>query len=84
MLVVFTVDVDFSRGRQIFVLDRSDGSIDLISANSLGEPAAAVGESAAGLNEVGNISDDGRYVAFASNAYNLVGADTNTLCSYTP
>ncbi len=83
-LVVFTVDVDNGFGSQVFVLDRSDSSIELISTNNLGEPSAAIGRSSSGLNQAGNMSDDGRYVGFASNAYNLVGGDTNDFCSFTP
>ena len=84
MLVVFTVDVDNYAGLQLFVLDRANDTLELISTNSLGEPSAAIGRSSSGLNEAGNISDDGRYVGFRSNAYNLVGHDTNEFCSFTP
>lgn len=54
----------------IFVRDRIDGTTDRVSIGDSGEE----GDQAAGL---GDISLDGRYVAFASNATNLVANDTN-------
>jgi Tol biopolymer transport system component len=54
----------------IYVRDRQTGQTSLVSADSAGHP---------GIGWTGNpdISDDGRYVAFASDAVNLVSGDTN-------
>ena len=55
----------------VFVRDRVDGSIRLISVNATGT-AAAAGESVAPV-----ITPDGRWVAFESTAGDLVSGDTN-------
>src|SRR5438876_1533829 len=58
-------------GRHIYVKDRSTGAIERVSVDSHGNPA--VGFVAASPA----ISGDGRFVAFASSANNLVKKDTN-------
>src|SRR6266581_3440694 len=58
-------------GRHIYVKDRSTGAIERVSVDSHGNPA--VGFVAASPT----ISGDGRFVAFASSASNLVKKDTN-------
>jgi Tol biopolymer transport system component len=55
---------------QIFVLDREQGSFSCASADSTGKAGNWMSFEA-------SISDDGRYVAFASHASNLVPDDTN-------
>src|SRR6266571_5254602 len=58
-------------GRHIYVKDRSTGAIERVSVDSHGDPAQGfVAASPA-------ISGDGRFVAFASSASNLVKRDTN-------
>src|SRR6266516_597675 len=58
-------------GRHIYVKDRSTGAIERVSVDSHGDPAQGfVAASPA-------ISGDGRFVAFASSASNLVNGDTN-------
>jgi len=55
---------------QIFVKDLRRGNVALLSSNSAGNPG--------NQNSVGaSVSADGRYVAFLSNASNLVSGDTN-------
>ena len=54
----------------VFVLDRSDDSLVRASTNSFGGQAD-------GQSWSPSLSADGRYVAFASNATNLVAGDTN-------
>jgi Tol biopolymer transport system component len=55
-------------GNQVYVHDRQTGQATLISQNDLGNPA-----SAGSSNTSPTISGDGRFVAFVSNATNLVG-----------
>ncbi len=55
----------------VFVHDRQTGATIRVSVNSAGEQ----GDSGSGLP---SISADGRFVAFASEASNLVASDTNT------
>lgn len=54
----------------VFVRDRQTGTTELVSVGSAG----AQGN---GASSNPSISSDGRYVAFSSDATNLVGADTN-------
>ena len=56
--------------RDIFVRDRSSGTTELVSVSSAGEQAN-------GDSGDPSISADGRFVAFASGASNLVAGDTN-------
>ncbi|NCS83074.1 hypothetical protein GW746_01510, partial [Candidatus Saccharibacteria bacterium] len=66
------VRLDLSGGyTQIFIHDLQTGDTSLVSASSNGVPANA------GSN-MPVISADGRYVAFRSNASNLVTGDTNS------
>lgn len=63
---------DGNVGRDIFVRDRATGVTERVSVSSAGDEANSVSDDVA-------ISADGRYVAFSSNASNLVPADTNGL-----
>lgn len=54
----------------IFVHDRQSGHTTLVSVNSAGEQAD-------GFNSIPWISDDGRFVAFDSDATNLIADDPN-------
>ncbi len=64
------VSVRTYQGTDIFIHDRQTGTTEVVSVNSGG--GAANGASLAS-----SISADGRYIAFESDASNLVGADTN-------
>src|SRR6266496_306683 len=57
-------------GRQVYVEDRVTGGIERVSVSSAGEPAQ-------GFTTPPAISGDGRVVAFAAGASNLVPDDTN-------
>ena len=59
----------------VFVHDRQTGVTERVSVSSTGEQGNGWSENPA-------ISADGRYVAFWSNASNLVSGDTNNLCDY--
>jgi len=61
---------DVNSTYDVFVRDRLAGTTDLVSVNSLGEQANAD-------SFLPMVSDDGRYVTFASAAGNLVPDDTN-------
>ncbi|MCU1352328.1 MAG: domain protein beta Propeller [Acidimicrobiales bacterium] len=58
---------------QVYLRDRLNGSTHIVSVSTNGVPAAAPGVETAGPCDV---SDSGRYVAFASSAANLVPGDT--------
>jgi len=79
--VVFAYSLDDlvpgdSNGKSdVFVLDRDDGSIELISVNSNEVQPTGVD----GGSSNGTISNDGRYVAFESKSAELVLNDTNGL-----
>ncbi|MFZ6029544.1 MAG: carboxypeptidase regulatory-like domain-containing protein [Chloroflexota bacterium] len=62
--------VDDVFGEQIYFWDAQSGGVELASAN-------ANGEAGADASSLPVISGDGRYIAFASNAANLVPSDTN-------
>ena len=62
---------DINGATDIFVYDRLNQTTELIS---LGLDGAA----ANGMSEQASISDDGRYIAFLSDADNLVADDTNS------
>jgi Tol biopolymer transport system component len=64
------VDGDTNNTNNIFVYDRQDGTTDLVSINSSGIQANS-------WSGYPSISADGRYVAFESDATNLVDGDTN-------
>jgi len=68
------VSSDTGGWEQVFVHDRVDGTTELVSIDSSGIPGNGSSSSPA-------ISADGRYVAFASDASNLVQSDTN-VCGY--
>jgi Tol biopolymer transport system component len=55
---------------QVFLRDRQTGAIEIISVNPSGNPGNAGSTG-------GTISADGRYVAFVSNAFDLVPGDVN-------
>jgi len=57
-------------GGQVYVHDRQTGQTELVSVDSSGV-------SGNDWSVVGGISADGRYIAFESNATNLVAGDTN-------
>jgi Tol biopolymer transport system component len=61
---------DTNNSRDVFVRDRSNGTTELVSVDSSG----AQGD---GDSDGASISADGRCVAFASTATNLVSGDTN-------
>jgi Tol biopolymer transport system component len=61
---------DTNACRDVFVYDRATGAMERVSQSGAGEQGARYSESA-------SISADGRYVAFASAAENLVADDTN-------
>ncbi|WP_197455925.1 S8 family serine peptidase [Stieleria neptunia] len=61
---------DTNNRHDVFVFDRSTSTIERISTNDAGAQGDNTSNSAA-------ISADGQYVAFASNASNLVAGDTN-------
>ncbi|OHD27621.1 MAG: hypothetical protein A2064_00010 [Spirochaetes bacterium GWB1_66_5] len=64
------VDDDTNPVYDIFVYDRQNDSIERVSVDSAGAQADD-------FSEIPTISADGRYVAFRSNATNLVAGDTN-------
>lgn len=67
---------DDNRYRDVFVHDRATGVTELVSLSSKGRQAH--GQSGGiGVRGHATISDDGRYVAFISNAPDLVEDDTN-------
>lgn len=59
-----------SGGPHIYAWDRATDTFELINRNAIGEPGNAPAFSP-------SVSADGRYVAFGSNASNLVAGDTN-------
>jgi Tol biopolymer transport system component len=61
---------DPPRGGDVVVRDRSTGKLEVVSVSSTGAPADAI-------SSLPVISADGRYVAFASAASNLVPGDIN-------
>jgi Tol biopolymer transport system component len=67
----------YSNCPDVFVRDRSTGETTIVSVDSAGNHANGPSASPA-------ISADGRYVAFASSASNLVQGDTNTTCELSP
>ncbi|MEP6693741.1 MAG: PKD domain-containing protein [Chloroflexota bacterium] len=70
------VDGDTNSSLDVFLRDMNSGTTAMVSATQAGAPAntGAAVNNAAGKRE---ISDDGRYVVFASTATNLVDANTN-------
>jgi Tol biopolymer transport system component len=56
--------------QHIFVRDRQAGTTELVSMSTQGAQATQ-------LNDIGNMSADGRYVVFVSYASNLVSGDSN-------
>jgi Tol biopolymer transport system component len=56
--------------QQIFVRDRQEGKTELVSMSTQVAQATQ-------LNDIGNMSADGRYVVFVSYASNLVSGDSN-------
>jgi len=62
---------DINGSRDVFVYDRDTDEVERVSVNNLG----VQGDS---NSEEPSISSDGRYVAFYSNATNLVAGDTNS------
>jgi hypothetical protein len=70
------VDGDANATFDVFLRDMVAGTTSLVSASQTGQP----GDLSSGLNSAPGahlISDDGRYVAFTSNATNLVLTPTN-------
>lgn len=65
------VALDFNWLPDVFVHDRATGTTIRVSVDSAGGQGH-------GASQAPSISADGRYVAFASTADNLVGGDTNT------
>ena len=62
---------DTNHCRDVFVWTRATGAVERVSVAGDGSQAAA------GASDASSISADGRYVAFASTAPNLVAGDTN-------
>ncbi|MDA8117453.1 MAG: hypothetical protein M0000_08815 [Actinomycetota bacterium] len=60
-------------GQQVFVHDMQTGTNTVVSTDAAG----ALGDANSAVVGVPSISDDGRYVAFDSDATNLVAGDTN-------
>ncbi|HUG04982.1 MAG TPA: PKD domain-containing protein [Candidatus Limnocylindria bacterium] len=70
------VDGDTNGALDAFLRDMVSGTTAIVSASQTGEP----GNLSSGLNTAPGargVSDDGRYVAFTSNATNLVGTPNN-------
>lgn len=65
------VNGDTNGERDVFVFDRETGQTTRVSIDSIGNQGN-------GLSRIPSISGNGRYVAFHSNANNLVSGDTNT------
>lgn len=67
---------DFNSAADIYVRDRLSGLTQMVS---LGNPSTPTGQRVIPNSNSGrpSISDDGQFVAFASNATNLVTGDTN-------
>ena len=65
------VQNDFNGRRDVFVRDLQSGTTTLVSINHAGNGTAN------GTSQKPTISADGRYVAFESDANNLVASDTN-------
>lgn len=76
--VVFTTQANnldvgvATSGAQIVRKDRDSGELVLVSASAAGAPASG---SASGQARYPSVSADGRFVAFSSDASNLVGGD---------
>jgi len=70
--------VVFASDGKVYAKNLANGALTLVSANSAGTGANAGwgGSSDNGHHSFG-VSDDGRYVVFASSASNLVSGDTN-------
>jgi hypothetical protein len=64
------VDGDTNKAEDVFARDRQLGTTERVSVDSSGEQGD-------NNSYVPSVSGDGRYVAFVSNASNLVGDDTN-------
>jgi len=62
-----------ANGFELFVFDREDSSVERVSVTSAGA------QSFTGIPNGPSITDDGRYVAFHSDANDLVAGDTNTV-----
>ncbi len=77
--------VTFQSGRTDLVLGDTNGQIDVFLRDLLGKQTTRVsvdstgtqGNNNSGSASVFSISSDGRYIAFSSNATNLVAGDTN-------
>jgi Tol biopolymer transport system component len=65
------VSGDTNHSRDVFVWTRAGGAVERVSVAGDGSQATA------GASDASSISADGRYVAFASTAPNLVAGDTN-------
>ena len=65
------VPADTNDRADVYVRDRLDDTVELVSRGPDGEPADA------GSWQEVDISDDGRFVVFSSRATNLVAGDTN-------
>ena len=70
--------VVFASGGQVYVKNLQNGALTLASANAAGQRANSFsGGSLDNGHHDTAISDDGRYVVFASDSSNLVGNDSN-------
>lgn len=69
------VDGDTNGLVDIFLRDMNSGVTKMVSADQVGTPQGAAANNVAGKRE---ISDDGRYVAFASSASSLVATPNNS------
>src|SRR5204862_5768912 len=67
---------DTNEIHDVFLKDLQTGDLTRISTNSTGDQATGVPGWSAG-SDAPRISADGRYVAFLSDATNLVSGDTN-------
>jgi Tol biopolymer transport system component len=71
---------DTNGGTDLFMRDRALGTLERVSLTHLGgQPSDTMPPAAGPFSTVPDMSDDGRYIAFSSQADNLVPGDTNGL-----
>jgi Tol biopolymer transport system component len=76
--VGFGSGLTFPNQWQLYLRDRIDGTTEVVSVSTGGDPSdSALGESGIYAEDPCPVSDDGRYVAFVSEAENLAGGDEN-------
>jgi Tol biopolymer transport system component len=76
--VGFGAGLTFANQWQLYLRDRIGGTTEVVSVSTGGDPSdSALGESGIYAEHPCPVSDDGRYVAFVSEAENLAGGDEN-------